>query len=40
MPLTGPREMFERAYKEGYAVGAFNVNNMEIIHGIVAAATE
>lgn len=40
MPLTGPREMFERAYKEGYAVGAFNVNNMEIIQGIVAAATE
>lgn len=32
--------MFERAYKENYAVGAFNVNNMEIIQGIVAAATE
>lgn len=32
--------MFERAYKEGYAIGAFNVNNMEIIQGIVAAATE
>ena len=40
MPLVGPREMFDRAYKEGYAVGAFNVNNMEIIQGIVAAATE
>ena len=40
MPLTGPREMFERAYKEGYAVGAFNVNNMEIIQGIIEAATE
>lgn len=40
MPLTGPKEMFARAYKEGYAVGAFNVNNMEIIQGIVAAATE
>ena len=40
MPLTGPKEMFARAYKENYAVGAFNVNNMEIIQGIVAAATE
>ncbi|MFV0421250.1 class II fructose-1,6-bisphosphate aldolase [Oleidesulfovibrio sp.] len=40
MPLTGPREMFARAYKEGYAVGAFNVNNMEIIQGIMNAATE
>jgi fructose-bisphosphate aldolase class II len=37
MPLTGPKEMFARAYKEGYAVGAFNVNNMEIIQGITAA---
>ena len=27
--------MFERAYKEGYAIGAFNVNNMEIIQGIM-----
>ena len=40
MPLTGPREMFARAYKEGYAVGAFNVNNMEIIQGIMLAASE
>ncbi len=40
MPLTGPREMFEKAYAGGYAVGAFNVNNMEIIQGIVAAAKE
>ena len=40
MPLTGPKEMFDRAYKEGYAVGAFNVNNMEIIQGIMQAATE
>jgi len=40
MPLTGPKEMFERAYKEGYAVGAFNVNNMEIIQGIMMAGTE
>ena len=29
--------MFERAYKEGYAIGAFNVNNMEIIQGIMEA---
>ncbi|NJB68435.1 fructose-bisphosphate aldolase class II [Desulfobaculum xiamenense] len=40
MPLTGPREMFQKAYKGGYAVGAFNVNNMEIIQGIIAAAEE
>ena len=40
MPLTSPRAMFERAYKEGYAIGAFNVNNMEIIQGIVEAARE
>jgi fructose-bisphosphate aldolase class II len=32
--------MFARAYKEGYAVGAFNVNNMEIVQGIVAAGAE
>lgn len=40
MPLIGPKEMFDRAYKEGYAVGAFNVNNMEIIQGIMMAASE
>ena len=40
MPLTSPRAMFERAYKEGYAIGAFNVNNMEIIQGIMEAGTE
>ena len=40
MPLTGPKEMFERAYKGGYAVGAFNVNNMEIIQGIMMAGAE
>ena len=40
MPLIGPKLLFERAYKEGYAVGAFNVNNMEIIQGIIEAATE
>ena len=37
MPLIGPKAMFERAYKEGFAVGAFNVNNMEIIQGIMQA---
>ena len=38
MPLVTPKKMFEEAYKGGYAVGAFNVNNMEIIQGIVQAA--
>ena len=40
MPLVGPKEMFVRAYKEGYAIGAFNVNNMEIIQGIMQAGAE
>ncbi|MDR3175315.1 MAG: class II fructose-1,6-bisphosphate aldolase [Desulfovibrio sp.] len=40
MPLTDPKSMFERAYKEGYAVGAFNVNNMEIVQGIMQAGAE
>ncbi len=40
MPLVTTKEMFEKAYKGGYAVGAFNVNNMEIIQGIVEAAEE
>ena len=40
MPLTSPRAMFERAYKEGYAIGDVNVNNMEIIQGILEAGTE
>ena len=39
MPLVNSRELFKRAYKEGYALGAFNVNNMEIIQGIVEGAT-
>ena len=30
--LVNTREMFKRAYEEGYAIGAFNVNNMEIVH--------
>ncbi len=40
MPLTSPQTMFARAYAEGFAVGAFNVNNMEIIQGIMSAAKE
>ena len=40
MPLINTREMFEKAYKEGYAIGAFNVNNMEIVQGITEAAME
>jgi len=37
MPLVTTRKMFQMAYKNGYAVGAFNVNNMEITQGIVEA---
>lgn len=40
MPLVSTKEMFERAYAEGYAIGAFNVNNMEIVQGITEAAKE
>ncbi len=40
MPMIGPKKMFEDAHKGGYAVGAFNVNNMEIIQGIFLAAEE
>ncbi|MCL2062640.1 MAG: class II fructose-1,6-bisphosphate aldolase [Firmicutes bacterium] len=40
MPLLNTTEMFKKAYKEGYAIGAFNVNNMEMIQGIVSAAKE
>lgn len=40
MPLVTTKEMFKKAYEGGYAVGAFNVNNMEIIQGIVEAANE
>ena len=40
MPLVTTKEMFEKAYKGGYAVGAFNVNNMEIVQGITEAAKE
>lgn len=40
MPLVTTTEMFKKAYKGGYAVGAFNVNNMEIVQGITEAASE
>lgn len=40
MSLVNTKEMFEKAYEGGYAIGAFNVNNMEIIQGIVGAAEE
>lgn len=38
MPLVTTTEMFRKAYEGGYAIGAFNVNNMEIIQGITRAA--
>ena len=38
MPLVTTKEMFEKSMKEHFAIGAFNVNNMEIIQGIVDAA--
>ena len=38
MPLVNSKELFEKAYAEGYAVGAFNVNNMEIVQAITEAA--
>ena len=40
MPLVTTTEMFKKAYAGGYAIGAFNVNNMEIIQGITEAAKE
>lgn len=40
MPLVTTKEMFRKAYEGKYAIGAFNVNNMEIIQGIVEAARE
>ncbi len=40
MPLVNTKEMFEKAYAEGYAIGAFNVNNMEIVQGIVDACAQ
>ena len=40
MPLVTSKELFQKAYHGGYAIGAFNVNNMEIIQGITEAAKE
>ncbi len=40
MPLTTSKELFEKAYKRGYAIGGFNVNNMEILQAIVEAGNE
>lgn len=40
MPIVTSTEMFQKAYAGGYAIGAFNVNNMEIIQGITEAAAE
>ena len=40
MPLVTSKEMFQKAYDGGYAIGAFNVNNMEIVQGITEAAAE
>ena len=40
MPLVTTTEMFKKAYEGGYAIGAFNVNNMEIVQGITEAASE
>lgn len=38
MALVTTKKMFEKAFEGGYAIGAFNINNMEIIQGVVAAA--
>ena len=40
MPLVNTKEMFKKAYEGGYAIGAFNVNNMEIVQAITEAAGE
>ena len=40
MPLVTSTEMFKKAYHGGYAIGAFNVNNMEIVQGITEACQE
>ena len=40
MPLVTSKEMFEKAYNGGYAIGAFNVNNMEIVQGNTEACQE
>ena len=40
MPIVTTTEMFKKAYDNSYAIGAFNVNNMEIIQGITEAHKE
>ena len=40
MALVNTKEMFEKAYNGGYAIGAFNVNNMEIVQAITEACKE
>ncbi|MCL2812453.1 MAG: class II fructose-1,6-bisphosphate aldolase [Clostridia bacterium] len=40
MAIVTSKEMFKKAYEGGYAIGAFNVNNMEIVQGITEAAAE
>jgi len=40
MVLVSNKELMDKAYEEGYAVGAFNINNMEILQAIVSAAVE
>ena len=40
MALVTTKEMFKKAYAGGYAIGAFNINNMEIIQAITEAAAE
>ena len=40
MPLVNTKDMFKKAYEGGYAIGAFNVNNMEIVQGITEACKE
>jgi fructose-bisphosphate aldolase class II len=40
MPLVNSKEIFKKAYDGGYAIGAFNVNNMEIVQGITEACKE
>ena len=38
MPLIGTTEMFKKAYEGHYAIGAFNINNMEIVQAVTEAA--
>lgn len=40
MPLVTTTEMFKKAYEGHYAIGAFNINNMEIVQGVTDAAAE